>query len=110
MAPISWFVVLSVLVTLSWGFTRTGLSKSRASGTCLEAVAVFGGTGVLGRECVYQLLQSGETVVVLARTPANMRVPARVDSTEKILQDPRLTGEHLQPSASFRSSSCCCNQ
>ncbi|CAK0900736.1 unnamed protein product, partial [Prorocentrum cordatum] len=38
-------------------------------------VAVFGGTGLTGREAVHQLLQRGEEVVVLARDPAKLLTP-----------------------------------
>eukprot|EP00928_Gymnodinium_smaydae_P043255 TRINITY_DN29021_c0_g1_i1.p1 TRINITY_DN29021_c0_g1~~TRINITY_DN29021_c0_g1_i1.p1 ORF type:complete len:323 (-),score=65.37 TRINITY_DN29021_c0_g1_i1:117-1007(-) len=38
-------------------------------------LAVFGGTGLLGRETVYQALQRGEEVAVLARDPAKLLVP-----------------------------------
>ena len=44
----------------------------------MATVAVFGGTGVLGRECVYQALQSGNEVVVLARNPSKMLMPERL--------------------------------
>jgi uncharacterized protein YbjT (DUF2867 family) len=38
-------------------------------------IAVFGGTGLTGREIVYQALQRGEEVRVLARDPAKMLKP-----------------------------------
>lgn len=42
----------------------------------MATIAVFGGTGQTGRECVYQALKAGNKVVVLARNPAKMVVPA----------------------------------
>lgn len=40
-----------------------------------NTIAVFGGTGATGREVVYQALNSGANVVVLARDPARMLIP-----------------------------------
>ena len=45
-------------------------TSSRFSST----VAIFGGTGETGRECVYQTLKSGKKVVVLARDASKMLV------------------------------------
>lgn len=73
--------------------------------TCsMKTVAVFGGTGLLGRECVYQALKQNYSVIVLARDPSKMLVPqgsggAAVDSP---LQDPRLKiikGDVTDPAA-----------
>lgn len=41
----------------------------------MSTIAVFGGTGQTGRECVYQALNAGNKVVVLARDPAKMLIP-----------------------------------
>jgi len=38
-------------------------------------VAVLGGTGATGAECVYQLLKEGHHVDVLARTPSKLGLP-----------------------------------
>lgn len=48
-----------------------GANSNNNKGT----IAVFGGTGLLGRECVYQALRSGRKVVVLARDPSKMLIP-----------------------------------
>jgi nucleoside-diphosphate-sugar epimerase len=40
-----------------------------------NTIAVFGGTGMTGREVVYQALNSGANVVVLARDPSKMLIP-----------------------------------
>lgn len=41
----------------------------------MSTIAVFGGTGLTGRECVYQALNSGHKVLVLARDPTKMLIP-----------------------------------
>lgn len=40
-----------------------------------NTIAVFGGTGQTGREVVFQALNSGANVVVLARDPSKMLIP-----------------------------------
>jgi nucleoside-diphosphate-sugar epimerase len=40
-----------------------------------NTIAIFGGTGKLGSECVYQALQRGDNVVVLARDKSKMTIP-----------------------------------
>lgn len=39
------------------------------------SIAVFGGTGKTGSECVFQALNAGSKVTVLARDPSKLRVP-----------------------------------
>ncbi len=53
---------------------------------------MFGGTGQLGRECVYQALKSNHNVVVLARDPSKMLVPVGSggDDADKPMADERL--------------------
>jgi len=41
----------------------------------MSTIAVFGGTGKTGSECVYQALNQGNKVVVLARDPSKMTIP-----------------------------------
>lgn len=57
-------------------------------------IAVFGGTGLTGREAVWQALQMGEEVVVLARDPAKMLSPlgsCGKEAADKAIDDPKLT-------------------
>lgn len=54
-------------------------------------IAIFGGTGLTGRECVYQALMANENVIVLAKDPYKLRVPDRLDMDGKLMTDPRLT-------------------
>jgi len=57
----------------------------------MGTIAVFGGTGALGKECVYQALEGGDNVIVLARDPSRMKNPERVDSAETLMTNSRLT-------------------
>jgi len=72
---------IGVLVTL-WGFDSVR-----------SFVAVFGGTGLTGREVVYQLLQRGDEVRVLARDPSKLLIPlgSGGDDADKPMTDPKLT-------------------
>lgn len=56
-------------------------------------ITVFGGTGLTGREVVYQALQQGEEVMVLARDPSKMLTPlgSAGDAADKPITDPKLT-------------------
>lgn len=56
-------------------------------------IAVFGGTGLTGREVVYQALKQGEEVVVLARDPSKMLTPlgSAGEAADQIISDPKLT-------------------
>mmetsp|Transcript_32956 Transcript_32956/g.47629 ORF Transcript_32956/g.47629 Transcript_32956/m.47629 type:complete len:276 (+) Transcript_32956:17-844(+) len=59
----------------------------------MGTIAVFGGTGITGRECVYQALKGGNKVVVLARDPSKMLVPegSGGPAANTLLKDPKLT-------------------
>lgn len=64
-----------------------------AAATCKgKSIAVFGGTGQLGRECVYQALKMGHKVSVLARDPDKMTIPkgSGGEMAGNKLQDDRL--------------------
>lgn len=76
------FSVYNVLATVSLLCSVNGLLsisgnvKARQSFLKMtNTIAVFGGTGITGREVVYQALNSGANVVVLARDPAKMLIP-----------------------------------
>ena len=57
---------LSLLLLLLGSAASFRLGARHSRDIKLQAtVAVFGGTGVLGREAVYQALQGGDNVVVL---------------------------------------------
>ena len=45
-------------------------------GEAAATIAIFGGTGQTGRECVYQALKANQKVVVLARNPTKMCIPS----------------------------------
>jgi len=38
-------------------------------------IAVIGASGLTSAECVYQLLEAGDTVIGLTRNPANLKIP-----------------------------------
>ncbi|CAE8609626.1 unnamed protein product [Polarella glacialis] len=56
-------------------------------------IAVFGATGLTGREAVYQALQRGLEVRVLARNPSKLLSPLGSAGTEadQLMSDPKLT-------------------
>merc|ERR1711871_769411 len=71
---------LSLFVTSLLGFRslRHGPAHALLSKrSCLDmsTIVVFGGTGKTGAECVYQALEQGNKVVVLARSPDRMLYP-----------------------------------
>eukprot|EP00607_Mallomonas_marina_P010067 CAMPEP_0182418238 /NCGR_PEP_ID=MMETSP1167-20130531/2730_1 /TAXON_ID=2988 /ORGANISM="Mallomonas Sp, Strain CCMP3275" /LENGTH=249 /DNA_ID=CAMNT_0024592365 /DNA_START=164 /DNA_END=913 /DNA_ORIENTATION=+ len=59
----------------------------------MATIAVFGGTGKAGSECVYQALAQGNKVLVLARDPSRMVVPlgSGGEAGGSPLKDPKLT-------------------
>jgi nucleoside-diphosphate-sugar epimerase len=58
----------------------------------MKTIAVFGGSGFLGRECVFQALKRNYNVVVLARNPSKVLIPPGSGGAdaEKPFNDPRL--------------------
>lgn len=64
----------------------------RMSQSTKGTLVVFGGTGMTGREVVYQGLSQGCRVITLARTPSKMLYPDRVKggAAGTPLQDPNL--------------------
>jgi len=55
-------------------------------------ITVIGGTGLTGREVVYQALQQGEDVMVLARDPSKMLTPlgSAGDAADQLMSNPKL--------------------
>lgn len=75
------------------GFTSNSPIITRKSSISMaNTIAVFGGTGATGREVVYQALNSGANVVVLARDPARMLIPTGSGGAkgDSLLTDARL--------------------
>lgn len=72
--------------------TTHSLSRSRSS-LNMNCLAIFGGTGLTGRECVYQALKQDMRVIVLARDPSRMLVPSGSGGSlaESPLKDEKLT-------------------
>eukprot|EP00596_Hydrurales_sp_CCMP1899_P002531 CAMPEP_0119041466 /NCGR_PEP_ID=MMETSP1177-20130426/12209_1 /TAXON_ID=2985 /ORGANISM="Ochromonas sp, Strain CCMP1899" /LENGTH=261 /DNA_ID=CAMNT_0007007523 /DNA_START=132 /DNA_END=917 /DNA_ORIENTATION=+ len=70
----------------------TAVTTKRSSLFMANTIAVFGGTGATGREVVFQALNSGANVVVLARDPSRMLVPVGSggDKGDSLLVDARL--------------------
>lgn len=75
----SFFLIFIVAIFASTSALNLHMSKT---------IAVFGGTGATGRECVYQALKQGYSVVTLARDPTRMLIPDRAGGTT--LNDPNL--------------------
>lgn len=71
-API---LLLVSIVYVVYGFMPVSSTKLTGSNLNMATIAVFGGTGQTGRECVYQALKSDHKVVVLARDPSKMKIP-----------------------------------
>ena len=57
------------------GLGRAAAAGQGARGLSAKAIAVFGSTGGVGLEAIYQALDKGFEVRALARTPANVVVP-----------------------------------
>jgi NAD(P)H-binding len=74
------------------GFLSAPSIIRKSSISMANTIAVFGGTGATGKEVVFQALKSGANVVVLARDPAKMLVPAGSggDKADTPLTDARL--------------------
>jgi len=99
-------IILSVLPLVGFvmGYPRARRSRARflllaaslvlaLRGTSLCYITVFGGTGLTGREVVYQALQRGEEVRVLARDPAKLLTPLGSAGTKggEVLAHPNLS-------------------
>ena len=85
---------LSVLGAVSGfrGISHAVRPRASRLSVNMAAIAVFGGTGATGSECVLQALEQGMDVVVLARTPGKMVYPERVAGKGgRPLSDPKLT-------------------
>ena len=72
--------------------SSAGIKNRQSSLYMANTIAVFGGTGMTGREVVYQALNSGANVVVLARDPAKMLIPVGSGGAkgDSLLVDARL--------------------
>jgi len=83
MLSFNFFVLLTALF---------GQIVAFAASPSMAKIAVFGGTGQTGRECVYQALKADHKVVVLARNPAKMLIPpgSGGDQAEQPLVDKNL--------------------
>jgi len=76
----------------------TGMSVAatalRATGDGAESpprsVAVFGATGLVGRECTHQLLERGFAVRALCRDPTNVLTPMGSTGKEELVDDEKL--------------------
>ena len=86
---ISMSIMTSLVLALFLSSTAFAFTLRMNAG--IPTVAIFGCTGALGRECVYQALSSGFNVVGLARTPSKMNVPDRAVGGGALLLDSRLT-------------------
>jgi len=56
-------------------------------------VAIFGASGLTGKEAVYQAIQRGEDVIALARTPSKVTKPqgsCGADASTEVISDPKL--------------------
>lgn len=85
--------LLSSVSTFRHGARINGKSSTGTINSLSMTIAVFGGTGLTGKEVVYQALRSGQSVVVLARDPSKMLIPSGSGGTnvDKPLIDPKLT-------------------
>ena len=54
------------------------------------SIAVFGSTGLTGRECTHQLLERGVAVRALCRTPANVLTPLGSTGKEEAVTSDKL--------------------
>lgn len=69
------------------------VSSSRPDSSLCATIAVFGCSGLLAKECVYQALKDGNTVVGLTRNPSNVDIPQGSGGADagKPLTGPKLT-------------------
>jgi nucleoside-diphosphate-sugar epimerase len=71
-SPLSLFVAL---VAVAWSLMPVASSNVCKSDLGPSTIAIFGGSGQTGRECVYQALKANHKVVVLARDPSKIKIP-----------------------------------
>lgn len=55
---------------------NTPASRGRLQ-VCAAKIAVIGGSGGTGSECVFQALEAGDEVITLVRTPSKVRLATR---------------------------------
>jgi putative NADH-flavin reductase len=70
------------------------INPHSAATTHLQAtIAVFGASGLTSRECIYQALKDGDTVIGLTRNASNVKVPKGSGGSDgdQPLKDPNLT-------------------
>jgi len=66
---------LLLLLNTSSAFVPT-FGTQRGTNSQLDAtIAVIGASGLTSAECVYQLLEAGDTVIGLTRNPGNLKIP-----------------------------------
>ena len=91
---------ISLLSTAALAFLGTATAfvapqqqRAASSSTSLDAIAVFGASGLTAQECIYQALKDGDKVVGLTRNPSNCVVPKGSGGADadKPLSDPNLT-------------------
>lgn len=90
---------LSAVGAFRSSFTGAGRgSLARATGPSdtalsMKTIAVFGASGLVGSETVFQALEDGDNVVGLTRNPSNLKVPAGSggDAAGNALENPNLT-------------------
>lgn len=69
------FVLLALSGLLTNNAFQSRTTVAPRSKLCMATIAVFGGTGQTGRECVYQALKGNNKVIVLARNPTKLLIP-----------------------------------
>ena len=79
------FLIILSILSVSSGFQKSFLR--------MGTIAVFGGTGQTGRECVYQALKEGKKVISLSRSGPPFLIPpgSGGNDADKPMNDPNLT-------------------
>jgi putative NADH-flavin reductase len=86
-------ITLLALATPTVAFLHQPLSFARTRIAPSEAIAVFGGSGGVGSEVVYQQLQQGDSVSTLVRTASKLVIPPGSGGESKAGQP--LTGANV---------------